>query len=91
MFNDSFLSLWLRNLLFVAPLVNIKKQISKVKAEIIDMDVRIGILECILLQTKIRDEKNLESEFGQTISVFWTIKNNFIYFSCTWIKEENNQ
>jgi hypothetical protein len=43
---------------------------GKVKAEIVDMDVRIGILECILLQSKIRDEKNLESEFGQAISVF---------------------
>jgi estrogen-related receptor beta like 1 len=52
------------------PLVNIKKYMGKVKAEIVDMDVRIGILECILLQSKIRDEKNLESEFGQAISVF---------------------
>ncbi|XP_044254951.1 intraflagellar transport protein 57 homolog [Tribolium madens] len=52
------------------PLVNIKKQLGKVKSEIVEMDVRIGILECILLQSKIRDEKNLETEFGQTISVF---------------------
>ncbi|KAJ8976230.1 hypothetical protein NQ317_009727 [Molorchus minor] len=52
------------------PLVNIKKSVAKVKAEIIDMDVRIGVLECILLQTKIRDEKLIESEFGQQISVF---------------------
>lgn len=34
------------------------------------MDVRIGVLECILLQTKIRDEKMIENEFGQQISVF---------------------
>ncbi|EFA02064.2 Intraflagellar transport protein 57 homolog-like Protein [Tribolium castaneum] len=52
------------------PLVNIKKQLGKVKSEIVEMDVRIGILECILLQSKIRDEKNLETEFGQAISVF---------------------
>ncbi|KAJ8913943.1 hypothetical protein NQ315_015180 [Exocentrus adspersus] len=52
------------------PLVNIKKSVAKIKTEIIDMDVRIGVLECILLQTKIRDEKMIESEFGQRISVF---------------------
>ncbi|KAJ8931861.1 hypothetical protein NQ314_015191 [Rhamnusium bicolor] len=52
------------------PLVNIKKSVAKIKAEIIDMDVRIGVLECILLQTKIRDEKLIENEFGQQISVF---------------------
>ncbi|CAH1174173.1 unnamed protein product [Phaedon cochleariae] len=52
------------------PLVNIKKSVAKVKAEIIDMDVRIGILECVLLQTKIRDEKHIETEFGQSFSVF---------------------
>ncbi|RZC32563.1 intraflagellar transport protein 57 -like [Asbolus verrucosus] len=52
------------------PLVNIKKYVAKIKSEIIDMDVRAGVLECILLQSKIRDEKILENEFGQTISVF---------------------
>ncbi|KAG5878758.1 hypothetical protein JTB14_012128 [Gonioctena quinquepunctata] len=52
------------------PLVNIKKSVAKVKAEIIDMDVRIGVLECILLQTKISEEKQIENEFGQSISVF---------------------
>ncbi|XP_018572596.1 intraflagellar transport protein 57 homolog [Anoplophora glabripennis] len=52
------------------PLVNIKKSVAKMKTEIIDMDVRIGVLECILLQTKIRDEKMIENEFGQQISVF---------------------
>ncbi|XP_057672450.1 intraflagellar transport protein 57 homolog isoform X1 [Diorhabda carinulata] len=52
------------------PLVNIKKSVAKVKAEIVDMDVRIGVLECILLQTKLREEKQIETEFGQSISVF---------------------
>lgn len=55
---------------FLAPLVNIKKSVAKIKTEIVDMDVRIGVLECILLQTKIRDEKMIENEFGQQISVF---------------------
>ncbi|XP_072381073.1 intraflagellar transport protein 57 homolog [Diabrotica undecimpunctata] len=52
------------------PLVNIKKSVAKVKSEIIDMDVRIGVLECVLLQTKLREEKQIENEFGQSISVF---------------------
>ncbi|XP_076250955.1 intraflagellar transport protein 57 homolog [Rhynchophorus ferrugineus] len=52
------------------PLVNIKKSVSKIKAEIIDMDVRIGVLDCLLLQTKIREEKQIENDFGQSISVF---------------------
>ncbi|KAJ8938930.1 hypothetical protein NQ318_011692 [Aromia moschata] len=52
------------------PLVNIKKSVARIKAEIVDMDVRIGVLECILLQTKVRDEKMIENEFGRQISVF---------------------
>lgn len=52
------------------PLVNIKKSVSKIKQEIVDMDVRIGVLECLLLQTKIREEKQIETDFGQSISVF---------------------
>ncbi|XP_066154425.1 intraflagellar transport protein 57 homolog [Euwallacea fornicatus] len=49
------------------PLVNIKKTIVKVKAEIVDMDVRIGVLECLLLQTKIREERQLENSFNHTL------------------------
>lgn len=52
------------------PLVNIKKAIGKIKNEIVEMDVRIGVLECILLQAKIRDEKLLENEFNESVSVF---------------------
>ncbi|XP_074038056.1 intraflagellar transport 57 [Leptinotarsa decemlineata] len=52
------------------PLVNIKKAVAKVKAEITEMDVRIGVLECVLLQMKISEEKQIENEFGQSISVF---------------------
>ncbi|CAG9864505.1 unnamed protein product [Phyllotreta striolata] len=52
------------------PLVNIKKAVAKVKGEIVEMDVRIGVLESVLLQTKIREEKQIENEFGQSISVY---------------------
>ncbi|XP_050303134.1 intraflagellar transport protein 57 homolog [Anthonomus grandis grandis] len=48
------------------PLVNIKKAIAKIKSEITNMDVRIGVLQCLLLQTKLREEKQLEHEFENT-------------------------
>lgn len=34
------------------------------------MDVRIGVLESVLLQSKLKEEKMIENEFGQSISVF---------------------
>ncbi|ERL85516.1 hypothetical protein D910_02935 [Dendroctonus ponderosae] len=51
------------------PLVNIKKSIAKIKSEIADMDVRIGVLECLLHQIKIREEKQMETAFDHPISV----------------------
>lgn len=30
------------------------------------MDVRIGVLQCLLLQIKIRDKKLLEDDLGQS-------------------------
>lgn len=52
------------------PLVNIKKNINKVKADIADMDIRIGVLNCVLMQTKLRDEKLIEDEYMQAITIF---------------------
>lgn len=52
------------------PLVNIKKNISRVKADIAEMDVRIGVLTCVLMQTKLRDEKLIEDEYTQAITIF---------------------
>ncbi|KAI4463611.1 ift57/hippi [Holotrichia oblita] len=51
------------------PLVNIKRAISKIKSEIVEMDVRIGVLQCLLLQIKIRDKKLLEDDLGQSTGV----------------------
>ncbi|GJQ77552.1 hypothetical protein Trydic_g20941 [Trypoxylus dichotomus] len=51
------------------PLVNIKRAISKIKSEIVEMDVRIGVLQAILLQIRVRDKKLLEDDLGQTIGV----------------------
>nr|XP_022903462.1 intraflagellar transport protein 57 homolog isoform X1 [Onthophagus taurus] len=51
------------------PLVNIKRAITKIKSEIMEMDVRIGVLQCLLLQLKIRDKKILEDDLGQSMGV----------------------
>ncbi|KAL1505259.1 hypothetical protein ABEB36_004861 [Hypothenemus hampei] len=52
------------------PLVNIKKSIAKLRAEITDMDVRIGVLECLLLQSKIGEEKQLANAIDHLVSVY---------------------
>lgn len=39
-----------------APLINIKKAISKIKSEIIDLDVKIGVFENEILQEKLKDK-----------------------------------
>lgn len=53
-----------------APLVNIKRTITKVKSEISEMDVRIGVLECVLLQSKLQEKRILEEDLGTAVSVF---------------------
>lgn len=58
------------NVNFSAPLVNIRKAIARVKAEISEMDVRIGVLECVVLQSKLQEKKMLEEDVGHRISVF---------------------
>lgn len=57
-------------LFVLAPLVNIKRGIAKVKTEISEMDVRIGVLECVLLQLKLRDKKVLDEDLNRTITAF---------------------
>ncbi|XP_017771534.1 PREDICTED: intraflagellar transport protein 57 homolog isoform X2 [Nicrophorus vespilloides] len=52
------------------PLVKIKKGISQIKAQITKMDIRIGVLQCLLLQSKIQEKKLLEDDLGQTIHAF---------------------
>lgn len=34
------------------------------------MDVRIGVLECVILQAKLQDKKMMEEDLGHSISVF---------------------
>lgn len=55
----SDLSIWL-----LAPLINIKKAVSTLKTEIKEMDIRIGVLQSIYMQSKIRDKRILDQNLN---------------------------
>ena len=44
------------------PLVNIRKTLGRLKQEIINMDVRIGVVEHTLLQAKLKDKSNMQKD-----------------------------
>ncbi|XP_044733599.1 intraflagellar transport protein 57 homolog [Chrysoperla carnea] len=46
------------------PLINIKKAVSNIKSEIKEMDIRIGVLQSIYLQSKIRDKRLLDQNLS---------------------------
>ncbi|KZC09769.1 PREDICTED: intraflagellar transport protein 57 homolog [Dufourea novaeangliae] len=48
------------------PLINIKKTITKVKSEISEMNVRIGVLEYSLMCARIRDRTQLQEDMNST-------------------------
>ncbi|XP_076239630.1 intraflagellar transport 57 [Calliopsis andreniformis] len=48
------------------PLVNIKKTITKMKSEISEMNVRIGVLEYSLMCARIRDRTQLQEDMNNT-------------------------
>ncbi|KAF5308885.1 hypothetical protein FQR65_LT00585 [Abscondita terminalis] len=52
------------------PLVNIKKGISKIKTEITEMDVRIAVLDCVLLQSKMKEKSILEHDLYKSTTLF---------------------
>lgn len=49
---------------FLAPLINIKKAVSTLKTEIKEMDIRIGVLQSIYMQSKIRDKRILDQNLN---------------------------
>lgn len=48
------------------PLINIKKTITKMKSEISEMNVRIGVLEYSLMCARIRDRTQLQEDMNNT-------------------------
>ncbi|KAK0178808.1 hypothetical protein PV327_007658 [Microctonus hyperodae] len=50
------------------PLINIKKTITKMKSEISEMNVRIGVLEYSLMCARLRDKNQLQEDMNSTTS-----------------------
>ena len=44
------------------PLVNIRKTLSRLKQEVVNMDVRIGVVEHTLLQARMKDKSNMQRD-----------------------------
>ncbi|XP_013855995.1 intraflagellar transport protein 57 homolog, partial [Austrofundulus limnaeus] len=49
-----------------APVVKIKQSLTKLKQEILQMDVRIGVVEHTLLQAKLKEKSNMTREMLAT-------------------------
>ncbi|KAK9538358.1 hypothetical protein VZT92_003533 [Zoarces viviparus] len=49
-----------------APVVKIKQSLNKLKQEILQMDVRIGVVEHTLLQTKLKEKSNMTRDMHAT-------------------------
>ncbi|XP_041658397.1 intraflagellar transport protein 57 homolog [Cheilinus undulatus] len=49
-----------------APVVKIKQSLTKLKQEIVQMDVRIGVIEHTLLQAKLREKSNMTRDMHAT-------------------------
>uniref|UniRef100_A0A1B6D1U8 Intraflagellar transport protein 57 homolog n=1 Tax=Clastoptera arizonana TaxID=38151 RepID=A0A1B6D1U8_9HEMI len=47
-----------------SPLVNIKKAVTRIKSDISAMNVRIGVLQHCILQTRLKDKDFIQSEFN---------------------------
>ncbi|XP_012270491.1 intraflagellar transport protein 57 homolog isoform X3 [Orussus abietinus] len=50
------------------PLINVKKTITRMKGEISEMNVRIGVLEYSLMCARLRDRTQLQEEMNSTSS-----------------------
>ncbi|XP_012253436.2 intraflagellar transport protein 57 homolog [Athalia rosae] len=50
------------------PLINIKKTITKMRNEVSEMNVRIGVLEYSLMCTRVRDRTQLQEDMNSTNS-----------------------
>ena len=50
------------------PLVNIRKNLSRVRQEILGMDVRIGVLEHTVMQARLRDRSNMQRDYHNEVN-----------------------
>ena len=51
-----------------SPLVNIRKNLSRVRQEILGMDVRIGVLEHTVMQARLRDRSNMQRDYHNEVN-----------------------
>lgn len=52
-----------------SPLVNIKKAMVRIKSDIAEMNIRIGVLEHSITQARLRDKNLLRSEYNSYVTV----------------------
>lgn len=50
-----------------APLVKIKQSLTKLKQETVQMDIRIGVVEHTLLQSKLKEKSNMTRDTHATV------------------------
>ncbi|XDC70161.1 hypothetical protein R6Z07F_001334 [Ovis aries] len=50
-----------------APLVKIKQSLTKLKQETVQMDIRIGVVEHTLLQSKLKEKSNMTRDMHATV------------------------
>ncbi|KAM9320611.1 intraflagellar transport protein 57 homolog [Gastrophryne carolinensis] len=50
-----------------APLVKMKQALTKIKQEIVQMDIRIGVVEHTLLQSKLKEKSNMTRDMHATV------------------------
>lgn len=73
----TFLTLWA--FWITAPVVKIKQSLTKLKQEIVQMDIRIGVVEHTLLQAKLKEKSNMTRDMHATnipepaIGAYWDI------------------
>ena len=56
--------------LFAAPLVKIKQAILKLKTEVNQMDIRVGVVQHILLQAKLKEKHDTNRSMAQHLEGF---------------------
>lgn len=49
-----------------APVVKIRQSLTKLKQEIVQMDIRIGVVEHTLLQAKLKEKSNMTRDMHAT-------------------------
>ena len=60
-------TLVLISLFFLAPLVNVRKALTRVRQEVTAMDVRVGVVEQKLLLARLKDKSNLQKDMNAPV------------------------